>query len=266
VDGGEVKLYVMTRSATMDYAFVGDIPADQWWNRFSDLGLLFPSEPAVALRGAARRWSAALFGVPSQRVDRSGRRIRYTVIVESKSDDTLLAVRLVRLALDAASRAELGLLLDEIYPEELVGRLFTAHSEAVAPDPDTVAALLREQAEKQPATIPPQGRVAPPWAGSADQPRARDAFVAHAARLADGTDGLCLVAFGAATAQDAEPAVDLAGPQTALLLPNATLPGLQGLKKTAAAPTNPRPWATLMRAAALGAVVLLVVFWLLRRL
>ncbi|WUH90420.1 hypothetical protein OG900_10115 [Streptomyces sp. NBC_00433] len=255
----------MTRSTAKDYAFVGAIPPEQWWDRYSDTGLLFTTEPAVALRGTAGGWSAVLFGVPSARTDRDDRRIRYTLIAESGAEDAALAARLVRVALDPDAREKLGRRLDKIYSGELLNSYFSDRAETGAPDLAEAVGALREAAGRQPADIPPYGPVEPPLAGPYDLPAARDAFIAHAHALAGGGTGLCLVAAGAASLKDVRPALDLAGRRTALLLPNASLTKVVALKKDTPPPPRRKPnWQWV--AAVLGGSLVLLILWLMRKL
>ena len=257
-----VKVYVKTRGTTVDYRFLGAVPTRQWWETVSGR-YLTEEKPAVAVRGEGSGWSAAMFGIPSGRRDFRPRAIRYTLVVEAGSPDADLAVRLARLGLDAAARAELGARLDEIYPAELVDAALEAPREADPPGAEQVLAIVREAASKLPGDAP-ASPVTPPWAGPGSDAGAVDAFLAHAGRLARGERGICFTSGGLPTIEQARQAAAELGDEVGVLVLDARFQGVQSLRRTRSG-SERRVSSRLAISVGFSLVALLVVVWVLRR-
>lgn len=222
-----MKVYVKTRGTSVDYRFLGAVPGERWWEVLSGR-YLTEERPAVAARGEGPRWSAAMFGVPSDRRDSRLRTIRYSLVIEAGSQDAELAVRWVRLGLDAAARAELGARLDEIYPAELVDAALESSAQAELPAAARVLAAIRETASTVPGGVPTWS-MDPPWAGPDSDARAVDAFLAYAGRLAQGERGLCFTSGSLSTIEQARRAVAQIGDQVGVLALGVQFQGVQSL-------------------------------------
>jgi len=84
VTGILMRAFIQTRGSTADYAFLGAAPASRWWLEFRDATSF--EQPTIILVGKNGEWRCYLSGIPSQRKDRVGTAIRYTLILEGGCD------------------------------------------------------------------------------------------------------------------------------------------------------------------------------------
>lgn len=185
-----MRVHVLTRGTDRDYGFLATPPEDQWWDALSDTGLIITTTAQVAVRGRHGRWSAAAFGIPSERADRLGTPIRYSVlVVDGEPADGDVAVGLVRTVLDPEARAALGSALDKVFTVPLVeGLLADARRESDVPW-ELLPGILRGAVPEEPPGRSPESPppTPAPWAGPHEQETVA-AFVARTRSLAGGEE------------------------------------------------------------------------------
>lgn len=176
-----MKLYLNTRGATLDYRFLADFPKDSWWRRY-DPFTRFES-PTLIVEAHAAGWRFYLSGVPSARLDRSKRVIRYTIIADGTGgEQSEILLRLAQAWLEdqnthgVAERIRAA--LDEEFPEKEVEDLLSQqHVEGLE---DRVRAALSELRVELPeegaSASPEEGWGLDSWWGSLKVPTARRDF------------------------------------------------------------------------------------------
>jgi hypothetical protein len=258
-----VKPYLMTRgwAQRLDYDFLGESPADFWWQPLVHRGLIVLELPEIVVCGGAEP-AVLISGVPSTRRDVHDTRIRYTLVVAEPTDEPGLIRSLVAMGLDPDRREQLGARLDAILDSDTVDGMLagTVPCEQVA---ENVAELLVAEllgseppGSEPPASEPPgpelPGSAARPepgaeeteidgsWVGPVGGARARGAFLARAVRLAAGGPGLAFTSHALTTvAGAAQAAVEQPGP-CAILLVNGVLTEVEPLRAATVEP-SPEP-------------------------
>lgn len=213
-----LKAYLMTRgtSRRLDYNFLGTPPPDLWWRPLGDNGLILLEQPEVIAYGDGRELSILISGVPSERRDVIGTRIRYTLVVDHIQQDLDLARRLAVTGLSAEGRARLGHRLDEDFDAAMVDGLLNGSDDGSAVEGFLVTMLASSdwsmQADDADREI--QGS----WAGPADDADARAAFLVRIGTLAAGNHGFAFTTHSLTTREGAErAAADLPGTSAMLL-------------------------------------------------
>lgn len=83
-----MRFSLLTRSSTSDYVFVGRRHVDRWWGRGDFQRLFGADHPGIAVRCEAGTWQVFFAGIPSDRKDSHGRRIRFSILIEYEGDDS----------------------------------------------------------------------------------------------------------------------------------------------------------------------------------
>ena len=213
-----LKAYLMTRgtSRRLDYNFLGTPPPRLWWRPLGDSGLILLEQPEVIAYGDGRELSILISGVPSERRDMIGTRIRYTLVVDDLQEDLDLAQRLAVTGLSPDGRIRLGHRLDEDFDAATVDGLLSG-----SPDgPDVgefLATMLASPDWSAPAADSGQ-EIPGSWAGPADAAAACAAFLARIRALAAGNRGFAFTTHSLTTKDGAEKAnMELPGTSAMLL-------------------------------------------------
>ena len=136
-----MSIHAMTRAhrVDIDYGFLGTA-SERWWR--SSLRYVKFEDVAVLLEAEAGAIRLIVSGIPSARRDITDTPIRHTLVLAGRHDAddvTALLPTLVTVGLDAEVRADLGLALDEEFPEDRVVELRTRSE----PDPEVDDALWK---------------------------------------------------------------------------------------------------------------------------
>ncbi|MGV9246026.1 hypothetical protein [Streptomyces sp. NPDC003710] len=270
---GPMRAYLMTRGTMRkhDYAFLGEAPAEPWWDALTPWVFL-ESEEVIVHRNEAGGANLLISGIPSRRTDVLGTRIRHTVVVEDAHREHGLALWMVRCGLDDGERTRLGDALDGAFPGDLVDALMTGAHDDVE---HRLLATLRQAAEE--SEEDKAGKDIPgSWAGSVHDATASEAFMARARRLlAEEQTGYAFTTHALLTADGARRAASSLSGEVAALLHEGELEVVEQLGKarvpaprrdsTAQAGTKRRVLLAL-GALAVALAVALGVWWLIRHL
>jgi hypothetical protein len=78
-----MEFYVMTRGVYDDYAFIGNRPAEEWWNKFSTW-TVFEEFTIIVSQTPKGHFRLYVSGIPSQRKDKHNTQIRYALALEKE--------------------------------------------------------------------------------------------------------------------------------------------------------------------------------------
>jgi len=267
-----MEAYLQTRGQRRadDYRFLASHAPQPWWARYRDNTIF--EDPTILVHSDGERWQVYLSGIPSARRDTTNAVIRYTVALEGAANvesgkDAELALAMVSAWLDdLVDDPALGRLtheLDERFDETVVERLYREPDGA-----DDVRDLVMAAATAlSPASRPEPEEWPEHWLGSVSTNRARQAFLARAARALDGEAGRALYLNVRATADEAQQLIGKDDPMTGILVDDPKWLGVAviPLKKKREAPPEPPPsegpdWRVVLLAA--GSLTLLVILLL----
>ncbi|MGW1781907.1 hypothetical protein ACWCQQ_22590 [Streptomyces sp. NPDC002143] len=263
-----MRAHLMTRGTRRrhDYAFLGEVPPDQWWKELARWVLL-ESEELVIRRQENGRTGLVVSGIPSRRTDAIGTRIRHTLVVDAVHEDQRLARWLVRCGLDDAERTRLGEALDAAFDGDLVDALMSGEDGEV--DTRLLDTLLKAvgDAEGGETSMDVPGS----WAGDVHDEASVRAFEARVQRLlTEEPAGYAFTTHALGSVSGAERAASALPDEVAVLLHDSALRGVQQLGK-GPAPARGREKTTgdrKARAAVLTLAVMAVVlglWWVFRR-
>ncbi|MCM2387673.1 hypothetical protein [Streptomyces albipurpureus] len=287
-----MRAYLMTRGTErrLDYAYLGESPPLRWWQSIGRWLVLEAAELVVSrLPGGAT--GLLLSGIPSQRRDVIGTRIRYTVVVDDVHEDPALADWLVRCGLADADRERLGQALDQGFEPEYVDALLRdsgastgdgSAQEGLAGEVEgRLLSILRAGVTAAPATSEHKDRPGP-WVGGVQDPVARQLFGARARLLLGETrPGVAFTTHAVGSVEGAQRAAQALSGAVTVLLHDSELREIQPLRAApvvpssavgvsggkASAPEIPRGERGRWRAMSAAAVMLLVLvavgIWLL---
>jgi len=266
-----VRVYVQTRGSTADYAFLGGAPSTRWWLAFRDSTSF--EKPTLIVSGDRREWRCYLSGIGSQRTDRVGTAIRYTIVLEGRCGDAGVdALRLVAAWLEDAATSEPGrrvqIAMDGAFDDTTVERLLALRTAG----PDTVAEVERlglSALSGLPLATLPSGSSEPgSWAGSTTSTRARTEFLARSSDLVRGErDGTAALLNLLGTVDEVSKLAEQIGPLGALIEDPADALGDAVVavekKKPAATLPSPSPNRPMFFWMALGLLlgVIALVIW-----
>lgn len=265
-----MKAYLMTRGTArkLDYAFLDAAPPTQWWQPVATWVVLEEPETIVCRHGESL--GLLLTGIPSARRDVIGTAIRYRLVVDDLQDEPAVARRLVACGLTAEARGELGRRLDEIFDVATVDAILRGADRGDAVE-ESLLKLLRSGGWPDPGDAPQQD-IAGQWAGPAESPPAREAFIGRVEQLLQGHAGFAFTSHSLTTLAGASQAVASVGGSVAILLHDSALTGVEHLGKDPSPRPGLRPrpdrrglTVVIVIALALGGTALILIWWLIRR-
>ncbi|MFM9700218.1 hypothetical protein [Streptomyces europaeiscabiei] len=245
----EMHAYVMTRGTLrrMDYAFLAQSPPHRWWETVGKWLFLDAEELVVSRRDP---WTTGLLlsGIPSERRDVIGTRIRYTVVVDDVHDDPELATRLIRCGLEDEERARLGRALDEGFDADYVDAWLAGNGST---DSATLDGATQEVERRLLAAVRERAFAAPnendtaggsdrrgSWVGGIQNPGAREAFRIRAQRLLqDPRPGIAFTTHALGTIEGARRMAQALTQEVAVLLHDSELGRVERLSQGPAAAT-----------------------------
>jgi hypothetical protein len=193
-----MNTWVLTRSGSLDYAFLGSAPANRWWERYTRS--IDSTKRGAAVESADGTWQVYLTGIPSRRRDKVGTPIRYTLVLSGKTTDGLAteqALRVISNWLSNATASNLNSLsaaLDGQFDDETIASLQRRRDSEAAAEAshrlhEVFTALPREGLEEP---------VAPPveytrWIGDLSRSRAQAGWLAQVTRILTSEPGHALV-------------------------------------------------------------------------
>lgn len=185
-----MRAFIQTRGSTADYAFLGAAPASRWWLEFRDATSF--EQPTIIVSGKDGVWRCYLSGIPSQRKDRVGTAIRYTVIIEGSCvENTEDVLKLLNAWLSDATFGESGqrvqAAMDSVFDEATVERLLAVR-DADHKSTSEVERLALEAIKKLPPS--PQQRISTEsgsWYSSTRSVRGRIELFSNIRELLLGT-------------------------------------------------------------------------------
>lgn len=264
-----MRAYLMTRGTLrgQDYTFLGEPPAEQWWDTVAPWVFLESEELIVRRRGKGTT-GLVISGIPSRRTDVLGTRVRHTVVVDDVHYDQQLALWLVRCGLDDRERGRLGEVLDATFDGDFVDALMSGA------DDDVEIRLLDalRQAAEDPAEEETAKDITGSWAGAVNDEMATRAFLARVRRLlADGAPGYAFTTHALGSLDGAKRVASTLPDDVAVLLHDSNLRGVEQLGKASVpAPRRDRTASDRRTRAVLlalaGAAMALGVWWLIRQL
>lgn len=174
------KIMTRGRSRGDDYSYFPPVTGDSWWRRYRDETSF--EHPTLLLEAGQGVWRLYAGGIPSDRRDSTGTRIRYSYILAGDStdrDDVSTAQFLVWIWSRAGGREDLGHIFDQWATEETVAEWFQS-SGSVPSANDVLRAVtdaIRQTSE---------GIVDPPSAdtGTLELPNSGDVVGTRGSRLA----------------------------------------------------------------------------------
>ncbi|MEU5345633.1 hypothetical protein AB0H18_33175 [Streptomyces sp. NPDC020766] len=263
-----MRTHLMTRGTRRrhDYAFLGEAPPDQWWQTLARW-VFMESEELIIRRQESGRTGLVISGIPSQRTDAIGTRIRHTLVVDAVQEDQRLALWLVRCGLDDEERTRLGKALDTAFDGDLVDALMSgADGEVDTRLLDTLQKAAGDSEDGETSKDVPGS-----WAGDVHDEASVRAFMARVRRLlTEDSAGYAFTTHALGSVSGAERAASALPDEVAVLLHDSALRGVQQLGK-GPAPARGRQKTTgdrKARAAALtlaGLAVALGIWWMFRR-
>jgi hypothetical protein len=191
-----MKVFIQTRGRTTDYRFLGETPKERWWLDYSNVTSF--EKPTLLVTSENQR-RAYFSGISSERKDRVGTTIRYTLVLEDVKDEaeitrakTLVAAWLE----DAASpekRHKVQDALDTEFSEKDVERLLGDHKDGAA---EETGQKLREAIDSiggPGAPLPDLKDPQPAWCGNLQKEGCREAFLHRVNELLKGQEGAALM-------------------------------------------------------------------------
>ncbi|MBT3151258.1 hypothetical protein HTV45_10245 [Streptomyces sp. CHD11] len=270
---GPVRAHLMTRGTLRghDYTFLGDSPAEQWWDTVA--GWVFmESEELIVRRNGESGAGLVISGIPSRRTDVLGTRVRHTVVLDDAQHDQRLAMWLVRCGLDDTERRRLGEALDAAFEADFVDALMSgADGDAGAVGSRLLDALRRAAGEQD--APEEEEDLTGSWAGPVHDEEAGRAFTARVRHLlSDGASpGYAFTTHALGTLDGVRRVASELPDDVAVLLHDGNLRGVERLKK-APVPAPRRDRATVggrtrtLALALIGAAMTLGIWWLIRQL
>lgn len=270
-----MRAYVQTRGTTVDYAFLGAAPASRWWLAFRDATSF--EQPTLIVTGKSGQWCCYLSGIPSQRTDRVGTAIRYTVVLEGRCNEPAGdALRLVSMWLKDATDRELGgrvrATLDGVFDEATVERLLAVRG-ADSEGAIQVERLAASWMANLPAIQQQSSTLVGSWAGAMTSAHAQRELLARIAELLGGKrEGAAALLNLLGTVDEVARLVDQVGPLVALIDDPAgvlgdTLVSVEKKKPSAVACPSTSSRLPAIRWVAMGVVtstILLAIWWFSR--
>lgn len=136
-----MKMYIMTRSTSVDYVFLAKSPSESWWKKYEKwTSFEYPSVILICEKGKTKLY---LCGIPSQRKDCVKTPIRYTLVIENISN-YLKIIKILNNYLneieDSTSNipesSELGNHLDKEFLQEYVDDFLSVKGKVKIQNPD----------------------------------------------------------------------------------------------------------------------------------
>ncbi|MEU6812656.1 hypothetical protein ABZ920_27490 [Streptomyces sp. NPDC046831] len=223
----------------MDYSFLAQSPPHWWWETVGKW-LFLDAEELVVSRRDERTAGLLLSGIPSERRDVIGTRIRYTVVVDDVHDDQALATRLIRCGLEDEERERLGRALDEGFDADYVDAWLAgtggADGAALDGSPQEVErrllTALRGRTSAAPNDTAGGSDRRGSWVGGIQDPGAREAFRIRAQRLLqDPRPGMAFTTHAIGTAEGARRMARALPQEVAVLLHDSDMGRLESLSQ-----------------------------------
>lgn len=104
----------MTRTRSDDYRWIPEAP-DNWWESGEYEKITIAEQPTLLIKADESAWHVFASGIPSNRKDRLGAQIRWTLALSGDQTRPAWSARLVRAWLD--NRDDLGAMLDSAIPD-----------------------------------------------------------------------------------------------------------------------------------------------------
>lgn len=131
-----MRVYIQTRGKTVDYSFLGKAPIEHWWLHFRDATSF--EKPTLILQADKKTWKCFLSGIPSNRKDRVGTTIRYTLVLEgdckefTNDEDKIISPLVISWLKDASTEltgTTIKNILDSALTEDIVEHFFKSRTD-----------------------------------------------------------------------------------------------------------------------------------------
>jgi hypothetical protein len=190
-----VKAFIQTRGRNVDYAFLGDAPKDRWWSQYRDLTSF--EDPTIIVQSSNNKWHVFLSGIGSNRKDRVGTSIRYSIVLEGSCgvQQAAIVVNVIGLCIEsAAANRALGHIqeaLDAGFPEALVESVFLDKNPQSACKVDKMLIQVLNGLPTMSVDNLQYSEI-DSWLGRVDQPKHRSNFIGQVKALLGGQNGRAL--------------------------------------------------------------------------
>lgn len=272
---GPMRACLMTRGTLrgQDYTFLGEPPAEQWWDTVAPW-VFMESEELIVRRSRGGSTGLVISGIPSRRTDVLGTRVRHTLVLDDAHHDRRLALWLVRCGLEDGERERLGEALDTAFDDDYVNAVMSGADEDV--DTRLLHALRHAAGEPDPEEAAAEDLTGS-WAGAVHDEEATRAFLARVrSLLSDGTPGYAFTTHALGSLDSVWRMESALPDEVAVLLHDSGLRGVERAKKASTpAPRRDsttsggrtRTPAPVLALALMGAAALaLAIWWLIRQL
>lgn len=190
-----MKAFIQTRGRNVDYAFLGDAPKDRWWSQYRDQTSF--EDPTIIVLSSDNRWHVFLSGIGSNRKDRVGTSIRYSIVLEGICgvQQATIVVNAIRLCIEsAAANRALGCIqeaLDAEFPEAMVESVFLDKNlQSACKVNEKLIQVLNGLPTMSVDDL--QYSEIGSWLGRVDQPKHRANFIGQIKALLGGQNGRAL--------------------------------------------------------------------------
>lgn len=229
-----MDLFVQTRSIIRraDYRFLGAAPGDPWWREYDAMTIF--EEATLLLEGREDGWRLYVTGIPSERKDSTGARIRFSIAADGDADDDPDPILALVQAWLAPDDGALGRHMDAHFDEDFVS---AAYERPQPPEyDDAVRAKLQEALAGLPSPAA-EPATEESWCADLRSQAARAALLARCRTVVEGGSGLAAVLNVAAF----EDVADLAAHRNvAVLIPDGP-PGREHIAAPQPAALEPVP-------------------------
>lgn len=224
-----MPVFLQTRGRSRDYTFLGKAPDERWWSAYRNQTAF--EDPTILVHSDGRRWRVCLSGIGSNRRDRVGTTIRYTLVLEGDYTDEVECARAQKAVgswladiVDKQPVNSMQAVLDEKFPEDFVESALSGGSREAGAD---VGAIVKDALNRLPArqTPSPADREARSWIGGIASKRAREAFMYRVHSLLGGAVGRALLLNLISTKEEADAVVEQGGPAAILIEGKTGAPG-----------------------------------------
>lgn len=268
-----MRTYIQTRGKTADYAFIGGAPSERWWLAFRDATSF--EKPTIIVDGDQSNWRCFLSGIPSQRKDRVGTTVRFTIVLEGQcgertSDD---ALKLISAWLQDAAQAGLGnrvkTSLDRAFEEAKVEQLLSTRGDNSVARDEVKRNIENALASLDPSKTIKEREKAESWVGSVASNSAQESFMARSLLLLNGKRKGTTALFNLlGTIEDFSKFAKQYQSVAVLIddsdksIGTAVVP-IEKKKPPMPLPTNPKPKPTIWLRVGVGIAITAIVIWIL---
>lgn len=195
-----MRFSLLTRSSNSDYVFVGRRHVDRWWGRGDFQRLFSADKPSIAVRREADDTQVLLAGLPSDRKDSHGRRIRFSVLIEYESEESAESLDTVVGFIQEWLKGpwsgddvggEIGVRFSSVFSEKTIENWFVGGDSSRAASDDPKLALdvsdqIHSVANLSSYSPAARNVLFKRWIGGLANARARGAFLAAVEELLRG--------------------------------------------------------------------------------